>query len=365
MSKNNFFDFNFQSLKTFLIKDLKIEEKKISMRSKQIWQSIYKKGSFEIKNLSTLPVDLRSKLGDLISLERPQIKKTQTSNDGTIKWLIKLFDGNEVECVYIPEETRATLCISSQVGCTLNCRFCHTGTQRLVKNLSFAEIVNQVMIAKEKLNDWGDHKKITNIVLMGMGEPFYNYDNVKTAVEILKDKEGLNYGSKKITVSTAGIANKIPDAAKEIGTYLAISLHAPSDDIREMIMPINKKFKIKDLIKQCKYYSSIIKEKITLEYVMLRNVNDDLKCAKQLVRLMAQFPCKVNLIEFNTWPGVQYLPTKRENIEKFGNIIQEAGYVATIRRSRGQDILGACGQLRTESAKNKGIFIKNISNITK
>jgi 23S rRNA (adenine2503-C2)-methyltransferase len=364
MFKNNFFDFNFQSLKAFLIKDLKIEEKKISMRSKQIWQSIYKKGSFEIKNFSTLPVDLRSKLGDLISLERPQIKKTQTSTDGTIKWLIQLFDGNEVECVYIPEETRATLCISSQVGCTLNCRFCHTGTQRLVKNLSFAEIINQVMIAKEKLNDWGDQKKITNIVLMGMGEPLYNYDNVKTAVEILKHKEGLNYGPKKITVSTAGIANKIPDAAKEIGTYLAISLHAPSDDIREMIMPINKKFKIKDLIKQCKYYSSIVKEKITLEYVMLRDVNDDLKCAKQLVKLMAQFPCKVNLIEFNTWPGVQYLPTKRKDIEKFGNIIQEAGYVATIRRSRGQDILGACGQLRTESAKNKGIFIKNNNNLT-
>lgn len=362
MSQNNFFDFNFKSLKLFLIKDLKIEEKKVSMRSKQIWQSIYKKGSFEIKNLSTLPVDMRIKLGDLISLKRPKIKKTETSNDGTIKWLIELFDGNEVECVYIPEQTRATLCISSQVGCTLNCRFCHTGTQRLVKNLSFAEIINQVIIAKEKLNDWGDRKKITNIVLMGMGEPFYNYDNVKIAVEILKDKEGLNYGSKKITVSTAGIANKIPEAAKEIGTYLAISLHAPSDDIREMIMPINKKFKIKDLIKQCKYYSSIIKEKITLEYVMLRGINDNIKCAKQLVKLMAQFPCKVNLIEFNAWPGVQYLPTKRDDIEKFGKIIQEAGYVATIRRSRGQDILGACGQLRTESVKKKGLFIKTSNN---
>jgi len=358
MSQKNFFDFNFKSLKHFLIKDLKIEEKKVSMRSKQIWQSIYKKGSFEIKNLSTLPLNLRNKLKDLISLKRPQIKKTQTSNDGTIKWLIKLFDGNEVECVYIPEHTRATLCISSQVGCTLNCRFCHTGTQRLVKNLSFAEIISQVMIAKEKLNDWGDQKKITNIVLMGMGEPFFNYDNVKIAIEILKDKEGLNYGPKKITISTAGIANKIPEAAKEIGTYLAISLHAPNDDIREIIMPINKKFKIKDLIKQCKYYSSIVKEKITLEYVMLKDVNDDIKCAKQLVKLMAQFPCKVNLIEFNPWPGVQYLPTKRKDMEKFGNIIQKAGYVATIRRSRGQDIFGACGQLKTESAKKKDIFVK-------
>jgi len=353
MNHKNFFEFNFQSLKLFLSQGLKIEEKKISMRSKQIWQSVYKKGSFEIDSLTTFPLELRSKLNSLITLERPKILKTQTSTDGTIKWLIKLFDNNEVECVYIPEKTRATLCISSQVGCTLNCRFCHTGTQRLVKNLSFAEIINQVMIAKEQLNDWGEQKKITNIVLMGMGEPFYNYDNVKTAVEILRDKEGLNYGSKKITVSTAGIANKISKAADEIGTYLALSLHAPTDDIREMIMPINKKFKIKDLIEQCKYYSSVVKEKITLEYVMLRGVNDSVECARLLVRLMAQFPCKVNLIEFNPWPGVQYLPTERNEIEKFGKVVQDAGYVATIRRSRGQDILGACGQLRTESLKIK------------
>ena len=353
MNNKNFFEFNFESLKFFLSKDLQIEDKKILMRSKQIWQSVYKKGSFQINNLTTFPLELRNKLESLINLERPQIIKTQTSNDGTIKWLIKLFDGNEVECVYIPEKTRATLCISSQVGCTLNCRFCHTGTQKLVKNLSFGEIVNQLVIAKEQLNDWDEKKIITNIVLMGMGEPFYNFDNVKTAIEIIKNKEGLNYGPKKITVSTAGIANKIPEAANEIGTYLALSLHAPTDDIREMIMPINKKFKIKDLIEQCKYYSSVVKEKITLEYVMLRDINDSIECAKQLVKLMAQFPCKVNLIEFNPWPGVQYLPTKREEMEKFGKVIQEAGYIATIRRSRGQDILGACGQLRTESLKIK------------
>ena len=224
-----------------------------------------------------------------------------------------------------------------------------------MKNLSFAEIVNQVIIAKEQINDWEEQKKISNIVLMGMGEPFYNYDNVKMAVEILKDKEGLNYGPKKITVSTAGIANKIPEAANEIGTYLALSLHAPTDDIREMIMPINKKFKIKDLIEQCKYYSSVVKEKITLEYVMLRGINDSVENAKQLIKLMAQFPCKVNLIEFNPWPGVQYLPTERKEMERFGKIIQDAGYVATIRRSRGQDILGACGQLRTESQRIKQV----------
>jgi 23S rRNA (adenine2503-C2)-methyltransferase len=357
MELKNFFEFNFESLKLFLNKDLGIEEKKVLMRSKQVWQSVYKKGSFEINNLTTFPLELRSKLNSLISLKIPKIIKTQTSTDGTIKWLIKLFDGNEVECVYIPEKTRGTLCISSQVGCTLNCRFCHTGTQKLVKNLSFAEIVNQVIIAKEQIKDWNEQKKITNIVLMGMGEPLYNYDNVKTAVEILKDKEGLNYGVKKITVSTAGIANRIPEAAKEMGTYLALSLHAPTDDIREMIMPINKKFKIKDLIEQCKYYSTVVKEKITLEYVMLRGINDNIECAKQLLKLMAQFPCKINLIEFNPWPGVQYLPTERKDMEKFGKIIQDAGYIATIRRSRGQDILGACGQLRTESLKVKEVFI--------
>ena len=271
MNQKNFFEFDFQGLKHFLNNDLAIEEKKVSMRSKQIWQSVYRKGLFELNSLTTLPIELRTKLNSLLSLQRPKVIKTQKSNDGTIKWLIQLFDGNEVECVYIPEKTRATLCISSQVGCTLNCRFCHTGTQTLVKNLSFAEIVNQVVIAKEQINDWGEQKKISNIVLMGMGEPFYNYENVKIAVDILKDKEGLNYGPKKITVSTAGIANKIPEAAKDIGTYLALSLHAPTDDIREMIMPINKKFKIKDLVEQCKFYASVVKEKITLEYVMLRD----------------------------------------------------------------------------------------------
>jgi 23S rRNA (adenine2503-C2)-methyltransferase len=353
MSLKNFFDFNFQTLKKFLSTDLKIEEKKTSMRAKQLWQAVYKKGLEELSHLTTFPVELRDELISKITLEKHKIADKQTSEDGTIKWLIELLDGNKVECVFIPEKTRGTLCISSQVGCTLNCRFCHTGTQRLVKNLNFSEIVNQVMIAKEQLDDWKEQKIITNIVLMGMGEPFYNYDNVKTAVEILKDKDGLNYGPKKITVSTAGIADKIPLAAKEIGTYLALSLHAPTDEIRELIMPINKKFKIKDLIEQCKYYAETVNEKITLEYVMLRGINDSKECANQLTKIMAQFPCKVNLIEFNPWPGVNYLPTEREDMESFSKIIQDAGYVSTIRRSRGQDILGACGQLRTESERKK------------
>jgi 23S rRNA (adenine2503-C2)-methyltransferase len=353
MSLKNFFDFNLQTLKQFLTTDLNIEEKKTSMRAKQLWQAVYKNGLSEFIHLTNLPIELRVELSSSISLEKPKIANTQKSFDGTIKWLIQLLDGNKVECVFIPEKTRGTLCISSQVGCTLNCSFCHTGTQRLVKNLNFSEIINQVMIAKEQLNDWQEQKIITNIVLMGMGEPFYNYDNVRMTVEILKDKHGLNYGPKKITVSTAGIADKIPQAAREIGTYLALSLHAPTDEIRELIMPINKKFKIKDLIEQCKYYAKTVNEKITLEYVMLRGINDSKECAKQLTKIMAQFPCKVNLIEFNPWPGVNYMPTERKDMESFSKIIQDAGYVSTIRRSRGQDILGACGQLRTESERKK------------
>ena len=353
MSLKNFFDFNLQTLKQFLIVDLNIEEKKTSMRAKQLWQAVYKKGLSEFNDLTTWPLELRNKLISNLTLKKPKIADTKTSEDGTIKWLIELLDGNKVECVFIPEKTRGTLCVSVQVGCTLNCRFCHTGTQRLVKNLNFSEIVSQIMIAKEQLNDWQEQKIISNCVVMGQGESFYNYENVKRAIEILKDKDGLNYGPKKITISTAGIADKIPLAAKEIGTYLALSLHAPTDEIRELIMPINKKFKIKELIEQCKYYAEVTKEKIMLEYVMLRGVNDSKECAKQLTKIMAQFPCKVNLIEFNPWPGVNYMPTERKEMESFSKIIQDAGYVSTIRRSRGQDILGACGQLRTESERKK------------
>jgi 23S rRNA (adenine2503-C2)-methyltransferase len=221
----------------------------------------------------------------------------------------------------------------------------------MVKNLTASEIVSQVMLVKENLNDWGDQKIISNIVFMGQGEPLINFSNLKTAINILKDKKGLNYGNKKITISTSGIANKIPEVADEIGTYLALSLHAPNDKLREEIMPINKKFKIKELVKQLKYYTSVVKEPIFLEYVMLKNVNDTEECAKQLVKLMAQFPCKINLIEFNSWPGVKFEPTERKDIEKFSKYIQNKGYMSFIRRSRGDDVLAACGQLRTESIK--------------
>ncbi len=346
-------DLNFDSLKLFLKQSVGVEEKKVNMRSQQIFSSVYQRGIKNFENLTTIPLDLRKKLSQTISFYESKIVETHNSTDGTIKFLIELSDGNKVECVYIPEKTRGTICVSSQVGCSLTCSFCRSGTQPLVKNLTAGEIISQIMLVKDKLKDWGEQKIISNIVFMGQGEPLINMTNLKTAIQILKDKNGLNYGNKKITVSTSGIANKIPEAANEIGTYLALSLHAPNDKLREEIMPINKKFKIKDLIKQLKYYTSIVKEPIFLEYVMLKGVNDSEECARQLVKLMAQFPSKINLIEFNSWPGVKFQPTDRKDIEKFSKYIQNKGYMSFIRRSRGDDVLAACGQLRTVSEKKK------------
>jgi len=349
--KQNLLDLNYEDLKYFLNSKIGIEKKKLNMRAQQIFIAVYQKGLNDFNQLTTIPVELREILKKNISFNSSKIVKTYKSSDGTLKFLVELSDGNKVECVFIPEKTRGTICISSQVGCSLTCTFCRSGTQRLVKNLSASEIISQIMLVKEKLKDWGDQKKVSNVVFMGQGEPLINMQNLKKTVQILKDKKGLNYGNKKITISTSGIANKIPEAADEIGTYLAISLHAPNDKLREEIMPINKKFKIKDLIKQLKYYTSVVKEPIFLEYVMLKGVNDTKDCAKELVKLMSYFPSKVNLIEFNSWPGVKFEPTERKNIEKFSKYIQDKGYMSFIRRSRGDDVLAACGQLRTESEK--------------
>ncbi len=351
LSKQNLFDLDYEGLKSFLSKKIGIEQSKLNMRTQQIFTAVYQKGLNNFRNFTTIPLELRKKLEDNISFNNSKIIKEHISEDGTLKFLIELFDGNKVECVYIPEKTRGTICVSSQVGCSLTCTFCRSGTQKLVKNLSASEILSQVMLVKNKLKDWGEQKKISNIVFMGQGEPLINMKNLKTTIKILKNKNGLNYGNKKITVSTSGIANKISEAADEIGTYLALSLHAPNDKLREEIMPINKKFKLKDLIEQLKYYTSVVKEPIFLEYVMLKGVNDTEQCAKQLVKLMSQFPSKVNLIEFNSWPGVKFQPTKRNEIEKFSKYIQDKGYMSFIRRSRGNDVLAACGQLRTESKK--------------
>ena len=355
MEKQNLLDLNYEDLKLFLSEKIGIDNKKLNMRTQQIFTAVYQKGLNDFNELTTIPLELREKLDKNISLNDTKIVETHESKDGTLKFLVELSDSNKVECVYIPEKTRGTICISSQVGCSLTCTFCRSGTQKLVKNLSASEIVSQIILVKNKLEDWGDQKIVSNIVFMGQGEPLINLKNLKKAIQILKDKSGLNYGNKKITVSTSGIANKIPEAANEIGTYLALSLHAPNDKLREEIMPINKKFKIKDLIQQLKYYTSVVKEPIFLEYVMLKGVNDTEECAKQLVKLMAQFPSKVNLIEFNSWPGVKFEPTERKEIEKFSKYIQDKGYMSFIRRSRGDDVLAACGQLRTESQKRKNI----------
>ena len=352
--KQNLLDLNYEDLKFFLSEKIGVEEKKLNMRTQQIFNAVYQKGLNNFEKFTTIPIDLRKKLLNNISLNDSKIVETHESTDGTLKFLVEFLDGNKVECVYIPEKTRGTICVSSQVGCSLTCRFCRSGTQKLVKNLKASEIVSQVILVKEKLKDWGDQKIVSNIVFMGQGEPLLN-QNLKKAVAILKDKNGLNYGNKKITISTSGIASKIAEAANEIGTYLALSLHAPNDKLREEIMPINKKFKIKDLIKQLKYYTSVVKEPIFLEYVMLKGVNDTEECAKQLVRLMAQFPSKVNLIEFNSWPGVKFEPTERKDIEKFSRYIQDKGYMSFIRRSRGDDVLAACGQLRTTSVLKKNL----------
>ena len=349
-------DLNYQDLKQFLTDNLELDKKNSSMRANQIWKFFYQKGFSDYKLFSNIPSELKEKLSGQLSIERPVIKKKQISSDGTIKWLIELKDKNLVETVYIPSDTHATLCISSQVGCTLNCKFCHTGIQPLVKNLSSNEILNQILIAKDELDDWDEQKKINNIVYMGMGEPFYNYDNIKKSIEVLKDENGLNFSNKKITVSTSGISPNIKKAADEIGTYLALSLHASNDEIRNSIMPINKKYNIQDVIDHCNAYAKRNGEKIFIEYVLLKDVNDSEKCAKELSKIMSKFPSKLNLIQFNPWPGVKYLPSTEQQTSKFIEIIKNNGHVVTLRKSRGKDILGACGQLKTESEREKRII---------
>ena len=349
-------DLNYQDLKQFLTDNLELDKKNSSMRANQIWKFFYQKGFSDYKLFSNIPSELKEKLSGQLSIERPVIKKKQISSDGTIKWLIELKDKNLVETVYIPSDTHATLCISSQVGCTLNCKFCHTGIQPLVKNLSSNEILNQILIAKDELNDWDEQKKINNIVYMGMGEPFYNYDNIKKSIEVLKDENGLNFSNKKITVSTSGISPNIKKAADEIGTHLALSLHASNDEIRNSIMPINKKYNIQDVIDHCNAYAKKNGEKIFIEYVLLRDVNDSEKCAKELSKIMSKFPSKLNLIQFNPWPGVKYLPSTEQQTLKFIEVIKNNGHVVTLRKSRGKDILGACGQLKTESEREKRII---------
>ena len=334
-----------------------VPEKAVPMRVRQLWNWIYVHGARDFAAMTNLAKDFRRDLADHFVLARPEVETEQISNDGTRKWLLRSGPGIEYEAVFIPEPGRGTLCVSSQVGCTLNCRFCHTGTQRLVRNLTPSEIVGQLMIARDALGDWpstGENRRITNVVMMGMGEPLYNFENVKTALALVTDGDGLALSKRRVTLSTAGVVPMIPRAGREIGSALAISLHAVRDEIRDVIVPINKKYPLKELLDACRNYPGVSNaRRITFEYVMLKGVNDTLAEARELVKLIRGIPAKINLIPFNPWPGAPYECSDWEQIEKFAEIVNRAGYASPVRTPRGRDIMAACGQLKSASVKQR------------
>jgi 23S rRNA (adenine2503-C2)-methyltransferase len=337
------------------------------MRVQQLWHWIYVRGAQSFDEMTNVSKELRTRLDAHYTLARPEIAAEQISVDGTRKWLLRLPGEqatgrpHEVECVYIPDDGRGTLCVSSQVGCTLNCTFCHTGTQRLVRNLTAGEIVGQVLVARDRLNDWADrstnsegqsNRQITNIVMMGMGEPLYNFDAVRDALLVVADGDGIGISKRRITLSTSGVVPNIARAGAEIGVMLAVSLHAVRDDLRDQLVPLNRKYPIAELLAACRDYPGLSNaRRITFEYVMLKGVNDSLAEAKALVKLLKGIPAKINLIPFNPWPGSNYECSDWEQIEKFSEIIFNAGYASPVRTPRGRDILAACGQLKSASEK--------------
>lgn len=343
------------------------------MRVSQLWGWIYARGAQDFATMTNIAKELRSTLAERFTLARPEIAAEQISADGTRKWLLRLAPSSpgerapEIETVYIPEPDRGTLCISSQIGCTLNCAFCHTGTQKLVRNLTSGEIVAQILIARDRLGEWPNaaspsqshglpesERKITNIVLMGMGEPLYNFDNVAAAVEVASDGEGLSVSKRRITLSTSGVVPMIGRAGGEMGVMLAISLHAVRDDLRNELVPLNRKYPIVELLDACRNYPGLSNaRRITFEYVMLKGVNDSVAEARELVRLLAGIPAKINLIPFNPWPGSPYECSDWEQIERFAEVVNRAGYASPIRTPRGRDIMAACGQLRSASEKTR------------
>ncbi|MEM9097563.1 MAG: 23S rRNA (adenine(2503)-C(2))-methyltransferase RlmN [Pseudomonadota bacterium] len=336
--------------------EIGIPEKQIRMRVGQIWQWLYQKGVTEFGQMTNLAKGIRADLAERFTLERPEIVTRQISQDGTRKYLLRIAGGHEVEAVYIPEEDRGTLCVSSQVGCTLTCTFCHTGTQKLVRNLTAGEIVAQILVCRDDLEEWGhaatQKRQLSNIVLMGMGEPLYNTDNVRDAMQIAMDNEGLSLSRRRITLSTSGVVPEIKRAGEEIGTLLAISLHATTDELRDVLVPINRKYPLKDLIQACRDYPRLSNaERITFEYVMLKDVNDSDADAKRLVKMIAGIPAKINLIPFNPWPGSVYERSDWERIEAFAEIVNRAGYASPVRTPRGEDILAACGQLKSATER--------------
>ncbi|MFK4652815.1 23S rRNA (adenine2503-C2)-methyltransferase [Bradyrhizobium japonicum] len=332
------------------------------MRVQQLWHWLYFRGAQSFDDMTSISKGIRAELAQHFTVDRPEVVAEQISNDGTRKWLLRLPSGDnverahEVECVYIPETDRGTLCVSSQVGCTLNCSFCHTGTQRLVRNLTAGEIVGQVMVARDRLNDWADRedgtRRVTNIVMMGMGEPLYNFDAVRDALLIVGDNEGIGISRRRITLSTSGVVPNIVRAGDEIGVMLAISLHAVRDELRNELVPLNRKYPIKELLQACRDYPGASNaRRITFEYVMLKGVNDSLDDAKLLVKMLKGIHAKINLIPFNPWPGTAYECSDWDQIEKFSEYIFNAGYSSPVRTPRGRDILAACGQLKSETEK--------------
>jgi 23S rRNA (adenine2503-C2)-methyltransferase len=326
-----------------------------AFRARQLWHWIYHRGVTDFAAMTSLAKSFRENLAQHFVVARPEITVAKQSIDGTQKWLLKFADGQEVETVHIPAEDRGTLCVSSQVGCTLTCKFCHTGTQKLVRNLSAAEIVGQVMMARDALGEWPappDGRLLSNIVMMGMGEPLYNWENVSKALKIVMDHEGISISKRRITLSTAGVVPMIEACGRELGVNLAISLHAVTDELRDRIVPINKKYPIAELMRACRNYPGLSNaRRITFEYIMLKDVNDSPADARALVALLADVPAKVNLIPFNPWPGAPFECSSRRAIEAFSQIVFDAGYASPVRTPRGQDIMAACGQLKSESVK--------------
>ena len=336
-----------------------LEPKQAKLRAKQIWHWVYNRGVSDFSAMTDIAKAQQRWLADRFAITRPEVVEAQVSTDGTRKWLLRTDDGHDFEMVFIPDADRGTLCVSSQVGCTLNCRFCHTGTMRLVRNLDPAEIVGQVMLARDALGEWPsspDGRMLTNIVMMGMGEPLYNFDNVKQALKIVMDGDGLGLSKRRITLSTSGVVPMMDRCGEEIGVNLAVSLHAVTKEVRDEIVPLNKKYGIEELLSACAAYPGANNaRRITFEYVMLKDKNDSDADARELVRLLKQYklPAKVNLIPFNPWPGAPYECSTNDRIRAFSNIVFEAGISAPVRTPRGRDIDAACGQLKTAAEKKR------------
>lgn len=334
-----------------------VPKHQLGMRATQLWHWIYHRGATDFMEMTSVSKSCKDALSEYYYLSRGTMSAQTVSSDGTRKWLLRLGDDHEVETVYIPEKSRGTLCISSQVGCTLNCRFCHTGTQRLVRNLTASEIISQIMIARDYLGEWpspDSNRQISNIVLMGMGEPLYNFDNVAKALKVLMDAEGISISRRRITLSTAGVVPMIARVGEEIGVNLAISLHSARDEVRDVLVPINRKYPLAELMAACRSYPGLNNaRRITFEYVMLKDVNDSLDDARALVDLIAGIPAKINLIPFNPWPGAPYECSDAAVIDQFSTYINRAGYASPVRRPRGRDIMAACGQLKSVSRKKK------------